>query len=104
MRMRFLLAGAGLALLTGCAGTSTNVTGMVDNVRRIQAEADMLSEGQEAAYALDASRTLSSQASTEKDKNLAAAKLDASEAAAHASLAASMTRATSSRSAFTSAV
>jgi len=92
MRMRTTLALAGLAFLTGCAGTSPNVTGMADNVRRLQAEADMLSEGQEAAYALDASRALSSQASTEKDKNLAAAKLDASEAAANAALAASMTQ------------
>ena len=80
------------AFLHGCAGPSPNVTGMADNVRRIQSEADMLSEGQEAAYALDASKTLSTEASTEKDKMLAAAKLDASEAAAHAALAASMTQ------------
>ena len=52
----------------------------------------MLSEGQEAAYALDASRTLSTQASAEKNKNLAAAKLDASEAAVQAALAASITQ------------
>ena len=92
MHRRFLLAGAGLALLSGCAGTSPNTSGMADNVRRLQAEADMLSEGQEAAYALDASRTLSTQASAEKNKTLAAAKLDASEAAVQAALAASITQ------------
>ena len=92
MRIRTAGVMASLVLLTGCAGTSPDVTGMADDVRRLQAEAQMLSEGQEAAYALDASRTLSTQASTEKNKSMAAAKLDAAEAAAHAALAASMTQ------------
>jgi outer membrane protein OmpA-like peptidoglycan-associated protein len=81
-----------IAFLYGCAGTAPDTTGRADNVRRLQAEAEMLSEGQESAYALDVSRALSSEAANEKDKTLAAAKLDASEAAAHTALAASTTQ------------
>ena len=79
-------------LLYGCASTAPNLNDRMSDLRRIQAEAQTLSEGQEAAYALDASRMLSAEATSEKKKDVAAAKFDASETAAHAALAASMTQ------------
>jgi outer membrane protein OmpA-like peptidoglycan-associated protein len=90
-------AGAALLLLAGglggCAGKSgPDLNGMADDVERVQAEADRLSEGQEAAFALDASRSLSTNAGVEKKKSLAAATLQEAEAAAHAAVAASMTQ------------
>ena len=81
-----------MAVLCGCAGTSPDLDGMYSDVQRIQAEAEALKLGEEAAFALEASKSLSSQAQSEKDKEVAAAMLDEAQAAAFASVAASMTQ------------
>ncbi|HET9234750.1 MAG TPA: OmpA family protein, partial [Candidatus Eisenbacteria bacterium] len=65
---------------------------MHSDLQRIQAEAEAFKQGEEAAFALEASQSLSSQAQSEKDKELAAAMLDEAQASAFASVAASMTQ------------